>query len=157
MAARSFSDEVRAAAALYPDPHSAILEALRLAQARHDGWLPREALEEVANALDVTPAYCKAIASFYDMFHLAPVGRHMVEICTNLGCALSGAQRVVDAFQAELGIRAGETTDDGGITLRAVECLGGCGRATVVAVDHRYRENVGPDDVRAIVEELRRA
>ena len=156
MASRAFVDEVRAAAAQYPDRRSAILEALRLAQERHGGWLPREALEEVADALDVTPAYCKAIASFYDMFHLAPVGRHMVEICTNLGCALSGAQLVVDAFQTELGIRAGETTEDGEITLRAVECLGGCGRATVVAVDHRYRENVGPDDVAAIVEELRR-
>jgi NADH-quinone oxidoreductase E subunit len=156
MAARTFADEVRAAASAYPDRRSAVLEALRLAQERHGGWLPREALEEAADALEVTPAYCKAIASFYDMFHLAPVGRHMVEICTNLGCALAGAQRVVEAFQTELGIRAGETTDDGEITLRAVECLGGCGRATVVAVDHRYRENVGPDDVAAIVEELRR-
>ena len=156
MAARTFADEVRAAAAQYPDPRSAVLDALRLAQERHGGWLPREALEEVADALEVTPAYCKAIASFYDMFHLAPVGRHMVEICTNLACALAGAQHVVEAFQTELGIRAGETTDGGEVTLRAVECLGGCGRATVVAVDHRYRENVGPDDVPAIVEELRR-
>jgi NADH-quinone oxidoreductase E subunit len=156
MAARTFADEVRAAAAQYPDPRSAVLDALRLAQERHGGWLPREALEEVADALEVTPAYCKAIASFYDMFHLAPVGRYMVEICTNLACALAGAQHVVEAFQTELGIRAGETTDDGEVTLRAVECLGGCGRATVVAVDHRYRENVGPGDVPAIVEELRR-
>jgi NADH-quinone oxidoreductase E subunit len=155
MATRGFADEVRALAAQYPDPRSAILDALRLAQERHGGWLPREAFEEVADALDVTPAYCQAIASFYDMLHLAPVGRHMVEICTNLACALAGAQRVVEAFESELGVRAGETTDDGDVTLRVVECLGGCGRATVVAVDHRYRENVTPDDVPAIVEELR--
>ena len=155
MATRGFADEVRALAAQYPDPRSAILDALRLAQERHGGWLPREAFEEVADALDVTPAYCQAIASFYDMLHLAPVGRHMVEICTNLACALAGAQRVVEAFESELGVRAGATTDDGDVTLRVVECLGGCGRATVVAVDHRYRENVTPDDVPAIVEELR--
>ena len=155
MAVGGFADEVRALAAQYPDPRSAILDALRLAQERHGGWLPREAFEEVADALDVTPAYCQSIASFYDMLHLAPVGRHMVEVCTNLACALGGAQRVVDAFEAELGVRAGETTDDGAVTLRAVECLGGCGRATVVAVDHRYRENVGADDVAAIVGELR--
>jgi NADH-quinone oxidoreductase E subunit len=155
MAARTFADEVRAAASAYPDRRSAILEALRLAQERHDGWLPREALEEVADALDVTPAYCKAIASFYDMFHLAPVGRHMVEICTNVSCALVGAQQVLEAFEHELGIHAGETTGDGAVTLRTVECAGGCGWGTVVSVDHRYREPVRPEDVPAIVAELR--
>ena len=89
------------------------------------------------------------------MFHLEPVGRHMVEICTNLSCALVGAQRVVEAFESTLGIRAGETTEDGEITFRAVECLGGCGYAPVVAVDHRYRQHVKPEDAAAIVEELR--
>ncbi len=73
------------------------------------------------------------------MYHLAPIGEHLVEVCTNLSCALIGAQRVVDAFEEELGIRAGETTEDGAVTFRAVECLGGCGYAPVVVVDHRYR------------------
>jgi NADH-quinone oxidoreductase subunit E len=89
------------------------------------------------------------------MFHLAPVGRHLVEVCTNLSCALSGAQSVVEAFESELGVRAGETTDDGEITFRTVECLGGCGYATVVAVDHRYRQDVGASHVAEIVEGLR--
>ncbi len=151
----AFADEVRAIADSYPDSRSAMLPALRLAQERHDGWLPPEALREVADALELTPAYCKAVASFYDMFHLAPVGKHLVEVCTNLSCALSGAQRVVDAFEHELGVSPGETTPDGEITFRAVECLGGCGYATVVAVDHRYHQHVGPDDVTTIVEELR--
>jgi NADH-quinone oxidoreductase E subunit len=149
--------QVQASAARYPDRHSAVLEALRLAQERHDGWLPDEALREVAEALEVTPAYAKAIASFYDMLHLEPVGRHLVEVCTNLACALVGAQRVVEAFESELGVHAGETTDDGGITFRTVECLGGCGYATVVAVDHRYREFVNADDVPRIVTEVRGA
>ena len=91
------------------------------------------------------------------MFHLAPVGRHSIEVCTNLSCALVGAQQVVDAFESELGVAPGETTEDGEVTLRAVECLGGCGYATVVAVDHRYRHNVKPDDVPEIVRELRGA
>ena len=130
---------------------------LRLAQERHGGWLPVEALREVGEALDLTPAYCQAVASFYDMFHLEPVGRHTVEICTNLSCALVGAQRVVDAFESTLGIKAGETTEDGEITFRAVECLGGCGYAPVVAVDSRYRHNVEPEDAAAIVEEIRGA
>ena len=149
-----FAVEVRELAARFPDARSATIPALRIAQERH-GWLPPEAFEEVADALGLTPAYCHAVASFYDMFHLAPVGRHLVEVCTNLSCALSGAQQVVEAFESELGVRAGETTDDAEVTLRTVECLGGCGYATVVAVDHRYRQHIGPDDVPAIVEELR--
>ena len=88
------------------------------------------------------------------MLHLEPVGRHMVEVCTNLPCALVGAQAVVEAFEQELGIAVGETSEDGEVTLRAVECLGGCGRATVVSIDERYREPVSPEDVPSLVEEL---
>ncbi len=139
----------------YPDRRSTILNELRSAQARHEGWLPPEALQEVAQELELAPAQVAAVASFYDMLHLEPVGRHMVEVCTNLSCALVGAQAVLHAFQDELGVRAGETTEDGSVTLRAAECLGGCGKAVVVAVDHRFREPVTADEVPAIVEELR--
>jgi NADH-quinone oxidoreductase subunit E len=156
VATRSFAQQVQAIMALYPDGRSATLPALRLAQERH-GWLSPEALREVADALGETPAYCQAVASFYDMLHLAPVGRHLIEVCTNVSCALVGAQQVLEAFEAELGIGPGETTEDGGFTLRTVECAGGCGWGTVVAVDHRYREPVRPDAVPGIMEELRGA
>ena len=152
---RDFDALVREIAARYPDQRSAVLPALRIAQERHDGWLPPEAFVEVADALELTPAYCQAVASFYDMYQLAPTGKHLVEVCTNLSCALAKAQDVVEAFEAELGVRAGDTTEDGEITFRVVECLGGCGYAPVVAVDHRYRHPVRPEDVPAIVEELR--
>jgi NADH-quinone oxidoreductase subunit E len=132
------------------------LPALRLAQERHGGWLPPEAFREVGDALDVTPAYCQAVASFYDMLHLKPVGRNLIEVCTNMSCGLVGAQQVVEAFQEELGIGPGQTTEDGQFTLRTIECAGGCGWATVVAVNHRYREPVRPEDVPEIIEELRR-
>jgi NADH-quinone oxidoreductase E subunit len=147
-------DEIQEVADQYPVRRSAVMPALRLAQERY-GWLPPEAFREVAEALELTPAYCKAVASFYDMFHLEPVGRHMVEICTNVSCALVGAQQVLEAFERELGVQAGETTADGEVTLRTVECAGGCGWGTVVSVDHRYREPVNADDVPAIVKELR--
>ena len=150
-------DEIRRVAEQYPVARSAILPALRIAQERHGGWLPPEAFEEVGEALDLTPAYCKAVASFYDMFHLEPVGRHVVEICTNVSCALVGAQQVVEAFEEELGIRPGETSEDGLVTLRTIECAGGCGWGTVVVVDHRYREPVRAGDVPGIIEELRDA
>jgi NADH-quinone oxidoreductase subunit E len=152
----TFYDDVQEIRRRYPEgTRSAVLPALRLAQERH-GWLPREAIEEVADALDLTPAFCYSVASFYDMLHLQPVGHHTIEVCTNLPCALSGAQKVLDAFESELGIDAGETTPDGGITLRAVECMGGCGYATVVVVDDRYRHHVRPETVPEIVEELGR-
>ena len=149
--------EIRKLGDRYPDSRTAILPALRLAQEQNGGWLTLESFELVGDALGLTPAYCQAVASFYDMFHQAPVGRHTIEVCTNLSCALSGAQHVVEAFEAELGVAPGETTDDGAITFRVVECLGGCGYATVVAVDHRYHQHVKPDDVPEIVKELRGA
>ena len=150
----TYYDEVQELKALYPDWRSAILPALRLAQEQH-GYLSPDALRECAQALGTTPAYCESVASFYDMFHLAPVGRHMVEVCTNVSCALVGAQQVLERLEEELGVRAGETTDDGEVTLRTVECLGGCGWATVVAVDERYRLHVTPENAATIVEELR--
>ena len=139
----------------YPRSSSAVMDALRIAQAEHGGWLPPEAFREVADALDVTPAYCHSIASFYDMYHLEPVGEHLVEVCTNLSCALAGAQAVLDALAGELGVAPGGTTEDGLVTLRAIECAGGCGRAPVVVVDHVYHEPVRPEDVGELVGRLR--
>jgi NADH-quinone oxidoreductase E subunit len=147
-------DEIQQFRSRYPDSRSAVMPALRAAQERY-GWLPPEAFREVADALDLTPAYCKGVATFYDMYHLEPIGRHMVEVCTNLACALVGAQRVVEAFEHELGVPAGETTEDGAVTFRTIECAGGCGYAPVVVVDGRYREPVVPEDVPALLEDIR--
>jgi NADH:ubiquinone oxidoreductase subunit E len=122
----SVAHEIRKLRKRYPDPASAVLPALRLAQEEYGGWLPPEALREVAEALEVTPAYCVSIASFYDQFYLEPIGRRHVEVCTN-----------------------------GAYTLGTIECLGGCGWATVVAIDNRHRLRVTANDVPGIVEELR--
>ena len=156
MSVAEFRERVQEIAAQYPDSKSAVLPALRLAQER-DGYLTPDGFRDVADALDLTPAYCEGVASFYDMFHLEPVGRQLVEVCTNVSCALVGAQQVLEAFESELGVRAGGTTDDGAVTLRTIECAGGCGWGTVVAVNHRYREPVRPEDVPAIVQEVRDA
>jgi NADH-quinone oxidoreductase subunit E len=150
----TYYDEVQELKGQYPDWRSAALPALRLVQEKH-GWLSPDALRECADALGTTPAYCESIASFYDMFHLKPVGRHLVEVCTNVSCALVGAQQVLERFEQELGVKAGETSEDGSVTLRPIECLGGCGWATIVAVDHRYHTHVQPETVPQIVQELR--
>ena len=147
-------EEIRRVAARYPESRSAVLPALQIAQEQY-GWLPREAFEQVAEVLELTPAYCMSVASFYDMFQLEPVGAHMVEVCTNVCCGLVNAQAVLEAFQRELGVAPGGTTADGGVTLRAVECLGGCSTPTIIAVDRRYRQSVTPEDVPGIVAELR--
>ena len=150
----TYFDEVQKLKDRYPDWRSATLPALRLAQEKH-GYLSPDALRECATALGTTPAFCESVASFYDMFHLAPVGRRLVEVCTNVSCALVGAQQVLEGFERELGVVAGETTPDGEVTLRAVECLGGCGWATIVAIDHQYRTHVKPEDVPEIAQEVR--
>jgi len=151
----SLYEAIQVERAKYPEgSRSAVLPALRLAQAEH-GWLSVNVIREVADALDLTPAFVASVATFYDQFNTEPVGEHMVEVCTNVSCALYGAQQVLEAFEQELGCRAGETSPDGAVTLRTIECLGGCGWGTVVAVDHHYRLHVSPEDAAAIAEELR--
>jgi len=153
----SVTAEIQRLRKRYPDSLSAVMPALQLAQASNGGWLSPDAIREVAGALDLTPAYCLSIASFYDQYYLEPVGRRRIEVCTNVSCGLAGAQQVVEAFERELGISAGSTSEDGAFTLGTIECLGGCGWATIVAIDNRHRLRVKADDVPGIVEELRGA
>jgi NADH:ubiquinone oxidoreductase subunit E len=153
----SAASEIQRLRKQYPDSLSAVMPALRLAQEENGGWLSPDAIRDVADALDLTPAYCLSIASFYDQYYLEPVGRTRVEVCTNVSCALAGAQQVVEAFEHELGISAGSASEDGAFSLGTIECLGGCGWATVVAIDNRHRLRVSADDVPGIVEELRGA
>ena len=153
----SVTTEIQKLKKRYPDTLSAVMPALQLAQAENGGWLSPDAIREVADALDLTPAYCLSIASFYDQYYLEPVGRTHVEVCTNVSCGLAGAQQVLEAFERELGVAPGGTSEDGAFTLGTIECLGGCGWATVVAIDNRHRLRVQAEDVPGIVEELRSA
>jgi NADH-quinone oxidoreductase subunit E len=149
-------DAVQAVRTQYPTRRGAVLPALHLTQEAY-GWLSPEALTACSDAIGFSPAYCQAVASFYDMFFLESVGTHVIDVCTNLACALRGAGEVLAAFESELGVSVGGTTADGAITLRKAECLGGCSWAPVVAIDERYRERVSPDDVAEIVSETRKA
>jgi NADH-quinone oxidoreductase subunit E len=153
-AAPTLVERIEEVADRYPNRRSAIIPALHLAQ-EHYGWLPPEAFEAVAEALETTPAFCQSVASFYDMFHLRPVGKHLIEVCTNVACALNGGGEVLREFQQQLGVAPGETTEDGMYTLRTVECLGGCGTAPTVAVNHRYREFFERSQVKPLLQELR--
>lgn len=147
-------ERIEAMAERYPNRKSAIIPALHLAQEQF-GWLPPEAFEAVAEALETTPAFAQSVASFYDMFHLAPAGKHLIEVCTNVACALNGAHGVLEEFEGQLGIHNGESTPDGQYTLRTVECLGGCGTAPTVAVNNRFREFFERSQVKPLLQELK--
>jgi len=133
---------------------SAILAALYLAQ-RQQGYITRNAMKAVAEAIGCTTAEVEDVVSFYTMFYQRPVGRHVIQVCRTLSCALNGAERVTEELQRVLGIAPGETTADGEFSLFEVECLGACDRAPVVGVNDHWHEHQRPEEAEALVEGLR--
>jgi NADH-quinone oxidoreductase subunit E len=140
--------------ASYPDRRSAVLPALAAAQREH-GWLPPEAILQVAAVMRVSPSYLESIASFYDMLELEPVGRHTIYVCTNLSCQLRGARDVLDALSVATGAPVNGSSADGEFHLRAFECLGACDIAPMASIEGHYRGPLTPGDARTIAEHLR--
>lgn len=133
---------------------SAVLAALYLAQ-RQQGYVSRNAMKAVAAAIRITTAEVEDVVSFYTMFYQRPVGKHVIQVCRTLSCALNGAERVTEELQKVLGIAAGETTADGAFSLFEVECLGACDRAPVVGVNDDWHECQRPEDAQKLVDGLR--
>lgn len=133
---------------------SAILAALYIAQ-RQQGYISRNAMKAAAAAIRITRAEVEDVVSFYTMFYQRPVGKHILQVCRTLSCALNGAERVTEELQKVLGIAPGETTADGAFSLFEVECLGACDRAPVVGVNDHWHECQRPEDARALVEGLK--
>ncbi len=152
---RDTVNQIRDAASRYPSAQSAILPALWAAQ--HElGYLTPDGLREVAEHLALPPSLVEATASFYSMIRMRPAGRHDVVICVNAPCSLRGADEVVAYAEQRLGVKDGQTTSDGAITLHAtIECLGACGGAPMMQVDHRFEENLTRERIDAIFERLR--
>jgi NADH-quinone oxidoreductase E subunit len=138
----------------YPDSQAALLPALHIAQEIR-GFLSPETMDEVATRLDLPPAYVRGVATFYTMYNLRPVGKYLIQVCTNISCNLCGGEAVVDAFLEHAGTEVGEISADGLYTVIEVECLGACGFPTVVQINDKYYENVRPEDVPAILETLK--
>jgi NADH-quinone oxidoreductase E subunit len=122
---------------LYPEPRSALIPLCHLAQAQ-DGWLTPEAMQDIAGLVGVTPAEVRGTASFYDMLHTEPVGRHVIAVCTNIACMLDGAYELLEHIEEHLGVHAGQTTEDGEFTVEEAECLAACDVAPCVQVNHRF-------------------
>ncbi|HHO68362.1 MAG TPA: NADH-quinone oxidoreductase subunit E [Gammaproteobacteria bacterium] len=134
---------------------SAVLAALQAAQESNGGWLTRELMDAVADYLGMPRVSVYEVGTFYSMLELEPVGRHMVSICTNISCMLCGADDIVAHIENKLGIRLGETTPDGRITLKKEEeCLAACVGAPMMAVDGHYHENLTPEKVDRILDGL---
>jgi NADH-quinone oxidoreductase E subunit len=143
--------------ARYPEGRqaSAVMPLLDLAQRQSGGWLPKAAMDHVAEVLEMTPIRVYEVATFYTMYQLAPVGEHVVQVCTTTPCALRGCAAVVDACRDELGVEFGETTDDGKFTLFEVECLGACVNAPMMQIGDDYYEDLDADSTRALRKALR--
>ena len=140
--------------ALYPRRRSAMLPMLHLAQ-EQDGYVTDGAIEEIAELTGTTPAEVRGTAAFYDMFHLEPVGKYVVGICTNVACLLAGGDRLLEHASATLGCSVGATSEDHLFTLEETECLADCDRAPCVQVNHRYVRTTTPEAFDAMVGELR--
>ena len=138
----------------YPNKQAALLPALGLAQEVR-GHVSPQTMDEVAGLLDLAPAYVRGVATFYTMYNKAPVGRYLVQVCTNISCNLCGADEVLEAFLRYTDTELGETSEDGNFTVVEAECLAACGFPTCVQINSRYFENVTPAEVPGIIEHLK--
>ncbi len=137
----------------YPRKKSALIPLLHLAQ-EQDGWVTQQAMEHIADLVEVTPAEVLGTCSFYEMFKLEPVGRYLVNICGTLSCALLGAHELIAHAEQRLGVRVGTTTSDGMFTLERAECQAACTEAPCLQVNYRYRYNMDAAQLDALFDDL---
>ncbi len=158
---RRFSEqalaELEEIATHYPERKAACLPALWIAQREYNGYLTPSGIQEVADYLGLSFAEVEGVATFYTMYNLRPRGRHHLEVCTCLTCAVLGAYDIVHRLEHELGIGLGQTTEDKEFTLSEAECLNFCGAATVVQVGDRYFTHITSENVMTLIDELRRS
>ena len=138
----------------YPRPKSALIPLLHLAQSQ-DGWVTTDAMAHIAELVGVTPAEVLGTCSFYEMFKREPVGRYVVNICTNISCQLLGGEELLHHAEKSLGVKAGSTTSDGLFTVEDVECIAACTEAPCLQVNYRYRHRITNDEFDRMVDDLR--
>ncbi|MBB4637039.1 complex I 24 kDa subunit family protein [Longimicrobium terrae] len=148
-----YEDRLEKVLSRYPDRQAALLPALHLAHELR-GHLSPQTQDEVAERLQLPPAYVRGVATFYTMYNLAPVGKYLIQVCTNISCNLCGGDAVLESFLKHTGTDLGEVSANGLWTVIEVECLGACGFPTAVQINERYFENVRPENVPAILERL---
>ncbi len=137
----------------YPKIDSLMLPSLWLVQ-EQEGWISKEAMEFLANRLDKSPADVYSVATFYTMFKLKPRGKHHICLCKTASCKLRGSQKIKEKIEKKLGIKPGEVTKDGLFSYEEVECLGACGGAPAMSLDDKYYENLTPESLDKILDEV---
>jgi len=156
-----FSEEklaqVKEIVARYPEGKhkSALIPVLHLAQEEFGGWLSNETMDYVASVLNLQPIEVYEVATFYSMYNLKPVGRHIFEVCQTGPCMLNGSDQIIEYIKQTLNIGVGETTPDGMFTLKTVECLGACGYAPMMQMGKTYREHLTKEKIDQIIKECR--
>lgn len=138
----------------YPDKMAALLPVLTAVQ-REKNWLSLATMDRIAECLELSPRHVYGVATFYTMYNKRPVGRFLIQVCTNISCGICGGDDVMQAFLNNTGTEPGETSKDGNFTVIEAECLAGCGFPTTVQINSRYYENVMPKDVPEILERLK--
>ncbi len=141
----------------YPTKKAALLPALWLAQEENDGWIPREAMKDIADYLSLAPADVEGVATFYTMYNKVPIGKYHLEVCHNIVCMAVGADQLIDHIGAKLGIEKGDTTADRKFTLNGAECLGACANAPCMMVGDTYYEDLDFTKTDKILDELARS
>jgi len=149
-------DKVKEIIARYPEgkQKSALIPLLHMAQDENGGWLNTEAMDYVAELLQILPIEVYEVATFYSMFNLKPVGKYIFEVCRTGPCMVNGSDEIIDYIKEKLGISEGETTADGLFTLKPAECLGACGYAPMMQLGKNYREHLTKEKIDKLVEEL---
>ena len=146
---------IREQMARYPDSRSALGHALYIAQEECGGWVPHEAVKDVAGVMDMEAADVQSMMSFYVMYNKEPVGKHVIEVCHNISCAVMGSGKMFEMIHEKCGIGPGETSADGLFTLKSVECSAACGGAPAVQINGMFYENKKPEEVAAVLDELK--
>ena len=137
----------------YPHPQAVVLEALWMWQGEH-GWISEDGMRYIAQLLGIPEHHVFGVVSFYTMFNRKPVGKHKIEVCTNVSCMLRNSERILRHIEERLNIKAGETTPDQRFTLVEAECLGSCGTAPVIQIGDQYYQNLDLESVDAVLKEL---
>src|SRR6187455_2761068 len=142
----------------YPEgkQKSALIPVLHLAQEEFGGWLSAETMDYVASVLNLQPIEVYEVATFYSMYNLKPVGRYLFEVCQTGPCMLNGSDDIIKYIYDKLGIKPGQTTNDGMFTLKTVECLGACGYAPMMQMGKYFKEHLTKEKIDSIIEECRR-
>ena len=140
--------------ARYPNKMAACIPVLHLCQKANGNWISNEAIQYVAERLELSAAHVKGVVTFYSLFNTSPPGKHQVWVCRTLSCSLRGGESILSHCEKRLGIRAGQTTADGRVTLRTAECLASCGSGPVMQVNKQYHENLTVEEVDRILDRL---